>query len=86
MLRKIGKAFGVAMAMMCLVSTLAIAQAQAMTCTKDDGKHGCTAAAGTDGKVIIVVGDNLKTGDLMTCVDQGYVVACRARVASTPRS
>jgi hypothetical protein len=86
MLRTIGKAVGVAMAMMCLVSTLAIAQDQAMTCTKDDGKRGCTAAAGTDGKVILVVGDNVKTGALMTCDDRGYIVACRARVASPPRS
>jgi hypothetical protein len=68
-----------AMAMMCLVSTLALAQNQAMTCTKDDGKRGCIAAVGTDGKVILVVGDNLKTGALMTCGDRGYVVACRAR-------
>jgi hypothetical protein len=86
MLRKIGKAFGVAMAMMCLVSTLAIAQEQAMTCTKDDGKGNCTAAAGADGHVIPVAGNNLKTGALMTCIDRGYVVNCRVRVASTPRS
>jgi hypothetical protein len=76
MLRKIGKAVGVAMAMMCLVSTLAIAQGQEMTCMKDSGKGQCTAAAGADGKVIIVVGDNLVRGDHMTCVDRGYVVYC----------
>lgn len=76
MLRKMGKACGVAIAMLCLVSTLALAQEQQMICTKDNGASTCIAAAGVDGKVIVVVGSNLKTGARMTCVDRGYVVHC----------
>ena len=76
MVRTIGKAFGVAAAMMCLVSTLAIAEGQKMTCIKDTGSGTCTAARGEDGKVSVVVGNNAKTGAQMLCVDKGYVMSC----------
>ena len=46
---------GGAMAVLCLVSTLAMADE--MTCTAGDGKGNCTAATGPDGKVVVVVGE-----------------------------
>lgn len=80
MLHTFGKICGGAMAMLCLIATLAIAQGglqgQEMICMKDDGKGQCTAAAGADGRVIVVVGDNLQRGDRMLCVDRGNVVHC----------
>jgi hypothetical protein len=76
MLRTVGKTVGGALALLCLASTLAIAEGQTMTCTKDTGSGTCTAAAGTDGKVIVVVGYNLKTGAQMTSVDRGNKVQC----------
>jgi hypothetical protein len=105
MLRNISTTVGNAMAALCLVSTLAMAQyqnppppasrsqtpavtdsrsqhpsqrqSQNMTCTADDGKGNCTAARGVDGKNIVVVGEGLKTGSAMTCVDTGSVVNCK---------
>ena len=52
-------------------------QPQPMTCTKDDRKGTCTAAAGADDKEIVVVGEGLGKGALMTCVDKGNVVDCK---------
>ena len=52
---------GGALALLCLASTLALAEGQKMTCVKDTGMGTCTAAVGADGKVIVVVGANLKT-------------------------
>src|SRR5262245_34312152 len=48
MLHQFGKTLGGAMAVLCLVSTLAMADE--MTCTAGDGKGNCTAATGPDGK------------------------------------
>jgi hypothetical protein len=105
MLRNISTTFGSAMAALCLVSTLAMAQpqnttvdstrnprataseyrsqdpsqrqSQPMTCIKDDGMGNCTAAVGDDGKNMVVVGQGLKTGDAMTCVDMKSVLNCK---------
>jgi hypothetical protein len=105
MLRHISTTVGSAMAALCLVSTLALAQYQTppppasrsqnpaatdsrsqypsprqplnMTCTADDGKGNCTAAQGADGKNVVVVGEGMKTGTTMTCVDTGSVVNCK---------
>jgi hypothetical protein len=101
MLRKISTTVGSAMAALCLVSTLALAQYQTppppasrsqqpavsdsrtqpqpqhMTCTADDGKGNCTAARGVDGKNVVVVGEGMKTGSAMTCVDTGNAVNCK---------
>src|SRR5207302_126811 len=63
--RTIGKMFGGAMAVLCLVSTLAVAME--MTCAKDDGKGDCIAATGPDGKTLVVVGEGLKWGEKMDC-------------------
>jgi len=76
MLRTIGKTVGGALAVLCLVSTLAVADE--LTCTAGDGKGNCTAAAGPDGRVIVVVGEGVKVGEQMSCVDMGYMINCTA--------
>jgi hypothetical protein len=77
MLRNVGKTLGGAIAVLCLVSTLAVATE--MTCAKDDGKGDCIAATGPDGQTIVVVGEGVKTGEPMDCVDRGNIIACQAR-------
>src|SRR5882672_3470406 len=79
MLRTLGKTLGGTLTLLCLASTLAIAQGESrtMTCMQVNGKGVCTAAAGQDGKEIVVIGEDLKVGALMTCVDRGNVVSCR---------
>jgi hypothetical protein len=76
MVRTVRKTLGGALALLCLASTLAIADGRTMTCLQVDGKGNCTSAAGPDGKEIVVVGDNIDKGALMSCVDKGYMVAC----------
>jgi hypothetical protein len=83
MLRIFGKTLGGAIAVLFLVSTLAVATE--MTCAKDDGKGDCIAATGPDGKTVVVVGEGLKVGEPMDCVDRGNIIACQAViVASAP--
>jgi hypothetical protein len=90
MLRTLRKTFGGAMALMCLISTLALAQSQqgqpqaqgqqgqsqTMTCTKVDDKGNCIEARGTDDRLVIVMGEDMKTGEKMTCVTTAGVVHC----------
>jgi len=75
MVCQLGKTLGGALAMVCLVATLAVADE--MTCTASDGKGNCTAATGSDGKVVVVVGEGVKVGEKMDCVTTGTVVNCR---------
>ena len=77
MVRQVGKTVGVALAMLCLVSTLA--GAAEMTCTASDGKGNCTAAVGPDGKVVVVVGTGIEVGQKMDCVDKGNAIECTAK-------
>ena len=63
------------MAVLCLVSTLAAATE--MTCARDDGKDNCVAATGPDGQTLVVVGEGLRTGEKMSCVDRGNMIACQ---------
>jgi hypothetical protein len=51
-------------------------QAMRMICIKDNGKGNCVAARGADGREIVVVGEGLKSGAYMTCVDRGNMVDC----------
>jgi predicted ribosome-associated RNA-binding protein Tma20 len=67
---------------LCLVSTLAMATE--MTCAKDDGKGQCIAATDAEGKTLVVVGEGLKAGEPMDCVDRGNIVACQALVMASP--
>jgi hypothetical protein len=51
-------------------------EAVRMICSKDNGKGRCVAARGADGREIVVVGDGLKSGAYMTCIDRGNMVDC----------
>ena len=51
-------------------------QTMRMICSKDNGKGKCVAARGADGREIVVVGDGLKSGAYMTCIDRGNMVDC----------
>ena len=80
MRRSVGKIVGGALALLCLTSTLALAQGepQILTCMKDDGKGVCTAATTADHRDVLVFGPGVQRGDTMSCVDRGYVVDCRS--------
>jgi hypothetical protein len=75
MIRKFVKTFGFVVAVMFVVSTLAIAGE--MTCTKTDEK-GCTMAQGTDGKEMAVMGAGMKMGDKMECMSKDGKMECKA--------
>ena len=49
-----------------------------MICTKDDGKGQCIAATGAENQTVVVVGDGVKAGEKMRCVDRGTMIACQA--------
>ena len=74
MVRQFGKMVGVALAMLCLVSTLA--GAVEMTCRASDGKGSCTAGSGPDGKEVVVVGTGIAVGEKMDCIDKGTLIEC----------
>jgi hypothetical protein len=78
MLRTIGKTFGIALASMCLASTLAIAQAapQTMVCTKVDPNGFCVEAKAPDEKMIVVKAEGVKIGEKMTCITTGGSTTC----------
>ena len=82
MRRQCGKTLGGVLALVCLVSTLAIAEE--MTCTASDGKGTCTTATGPEGTSLVVVGEGLKVGEQMDCVDRGTMIACHAVLIASP--
>ena len=49
-----------------------------MICAKDDGKGVCIAGTDADNRTIVVVGDGVKAGAKMSCVDRGNMIACQA--------
>jgi lipid-binding SYLF domain-containing protein len=79
MLSQCGKTVGGVLVVLCLVSSGAVAAE--LTCTASDGKGNCTAAAGPDGKVVVVVGEGLKPGDKMECVNRGTLIDCMAQAS-----
>jgi hypothetical protein len=79
MLRQCGKTVGGGLVVLWLVATWAVAAE--MTYTASDGKGNCTAAVGADGKAVVVVGEGVKVGDKMACVDKGTVIACTAQAS-----
>ena len=81
MLRTIGKTVGSALAVLCLVSTLAVATERTTEriCTTSDGKGNCTTAIGTDGRMAVVVGEGVKVGERVICVDRGYGNFCTTK-------
>ena len=82
MLRILGKTLGGVVTALCLVSALAVATE--MTCARDDGKGQCIAATNPDGKTVVVVGEGVKAGEPMDCVDRGHMIACQALVIASP--
>jgi len=79
MLHQCGKIVGGMFVVLCLVSTMAMAVE--MTCMASDGKGNCTAATGPGGKEVVVVGEGLKPGDKMECVDRGTLIDCIAQAS-----
>ena len=75
MRRILGKTLGGAIAVLCLVSTLAAATE--MTCAKDNGKGVCIEGTDADNQTVVVVGDGVKAGEKMSCVDRGNMIACQ---------
>src|SRR5262245_45003703 len=84
MLRQCGKTVEGVLAVLCLVPTWAVAVE--MTCRASDGKGNCTAATGPDGKEVVVVGEGLKPGDKMECVDRGALIDCMAQGSTEDRT
>ena len=80
MLQKIGKTFGMAIAGMCLISTLAMAQptapGQTMTCTKVDSSGFCIEAKAKDDKMIVIKTEGVKVGEQVSCVTTGTSTTC----------
>ena len=76
MLRTVSKTVGDALALLCLATTLAIADPQTMICTASDGKGNCTVATDADGKAIVVFGEGVQVGDTVACQDRGYMINC----------
>jgi hypothetical protein len=73
MIRKLVQTAVFVVAVMLLVSTLAVAAE--MTCTKADEK-GCTMAKGADGKDMAVMGAGMKMGDKMDCMSKDGKMEC----------
>jgi hypothetical protein len=67
MIRKLTQTLAGAVAMLCVVSTLALAEG--MTCAQDDGKN-CTMAKNADGEEIMVMVPGAKGGDKLDCTDK----------------
>jgi hypothetical protein len=80
MLRTIGKTVGIAIAGMCLVSTLAIAQTsppgQPLVCTKVDSSGYCIEAKAPDEKMITVRVGDVKVSEQISCVTTGSNTTC----------
>jgi hypothetical protein len=80
MLRTIGKTFGLALASMCLVSTLAMAQTsapgQTLVCTKVDTSGYCIEAKAQDDKVIVIKAEGVKVAEQISCVTTGTTTTC----------
>jgi hypothetical protein len=74
------RTLGMALAGMCLVSTLAMAQptapGQEMVCTKVDASGYCVEAKAQDDKVITVRVEGVKMSEKMTCVTSGTTTTC----------
>jgi len=73
MIYKLAKTLACLVAVLCVVSTLAVAAE--MTCTKADEK-GCTMAKGADGKEMAVMGTGMKMGDKMECMSKDGKMEC----------
>ena len=78
MIRKLTQTLAGAVAMLCVVSTLALAEG--MTCSQDDGKN-CTMAKNADGDEVKVMVLGAKVGDKLDCTDKDDgAMACKKAV------
>ena len=78
MIWKLTKTLAGAVAMLCVVSTLALAEG--MTCSQDDGKN-CTMAKNADGEEVTVMVPSAKVGDKLDCTDKDDgTMACKKAV------
>jgi hypothetical protein len=68
MIRKLLQTLAFVLAVLFIVST--VAMAAEMTCTEAN-QNGCTMAKGGDGKETKVTAPGLKVGDKMNCDDKG---------------
>ena len=73
MIYTLAKTLTFIVAVLCVVSTMAVAAE--MTCTKADEK-GCTMAKGADGKEMAVMGTGMKMGDKMDCMSKDGKMEC----------
>jgi hypothetical protein len=75
-----GKTFGMALAGICLVATMALAQptapGQTMTCTKVDAGGYCVEAKAQDDKMITIRTEGVKVNEKLTCVTSGNTTTC----------
>jgi hypothetical protein len=78
MLRTFVKALGSALAVVYLVSTLAVAaeEGMEMTCTASDGKGNCVVGKMPDGKDLVLVGSGLKVGEKILCHHRENLIHC----------
>jgi len=80
MLRTFGKTVGSALAVLCLVATLAVAadekEGMEMTCVKSDGKGNCVVGTMPDGKDLVLVGTGLKVGEKILCHHRENMIHC----------
>jgi len=74
MRRTMAKTFACAVAVLCVVSTLALAEE--MTCAKDDGMN-CIMAKNAKGDEVEVLVFKVKVGDPLTCTPQGDLMLCQ---------
>jgi hypothetical protein len=79
---------GIALASLCLVSTLVNAQpagptqpptapGQTMTCTKVDPNGYCVEAKAKDDKIIVIRTEGVKVGESLTCTTAGTTTTCQ---------
>ena len=85
MLWTFGKTVGSALAVLCLVSTLAVAadekeQGMEMTCVRTSGSTGdrgnCVVGKMPDGSDLVLVGSGMKVGEKMLCHHRENMIHC----------
>lgn len=74
MRRTMAKTLACAVAVLCVVSTLALAEE--MTCSKDNGKD-CIMAKDANGDEVEVMGPGGKAGDKLTCTHTRDRMMCQ---------
>lgn len=74
MRRTIAKTLTCAVAMLCVVSTMALAEE--MTCAKDNGTH-CIMAKDANGDEVEVMVSEAKVRDKLTCTQKGNLMMCQ---------